>query len=270
MVPASERPADDETRGGLLSDWPGRYRFGRFLTRALAHAIAPTRRNLAYWAACAATLALELALVAILRDGHIYGWEQDVTRLFQRAPGRNLIFDVANFLTNTISWPFAALFAAIVGAVLLVRQYSVAFLLLLTFPTHVLAQFPKALMDRPRPSSLYEGIDGVGGFQSFPSGHAEFVISFYGFLTCFAISRTSSRPVRWLIVGVWLTLTAAIGFGRVAMGRHWPIDILASYVIGAGILSGLLWLWDALRAARDEVLTGNYPQAPGDLATLDL
>ena len=35
------------------------------------------------------------------------------------------------------------------------------------------------------------------------------------------------------------------GFGRIAEGRHWPLDVIASYIIGLGLLSGLIWLHSA-------------------------
>ncbi|MCL4232636.1 hypothetical protein DCC78_05245 [bacterium] len=254
MVPPERRSLPGERRTGPLRAWPGRDRFRRFLARAVALAVAPSRRNIAYWSICAATLGLELVMVAVLSDGHIYEWEKEVTRLFQQVPGRRTVFDVASFLTNTLSLPFVLLLLAVVGAAVAMGQYTPAFLLALTFPVHVLAQFPKAIIERPRPSAAYQGIDGVGGVMSFPSGHAEYVVSFYGLLACLALARFRSYRVRALIVALWLALAAATGFGRIATGRHWPIDILVSYAIGAGILSGLLWLRHALQTARAEIL----------------
>lgn len=240
-------------------------RASAFIRRAFAYAVAPTRHNLGHWALCAGMLAMELCLIVVLRDGRIYEWEQDLTRLFQKTPGRHATFDVANFLTNTISLEFMVVFVAVVAAVAALRMYSGAFLLLLTFPVHVLAQFPKAIIERPRPSPAYPGIEGVGGYLSFPSGHAEFVISFYGLLTYLLVGRVRSRPGRWAMVAGWLGLVLTTGFARIAMGRHWPIDVLASYGIGVGVLSGLLWLHHALRAAAREVA----PTAPGGAATVD-
>jgi membrane-associated phospholipid phosphatase len=47
-----------------------------------------------------------------------------------------------------------------------------------------------------------------------------------------------------------MAFVLATGFGRVAMGRHWPIDVLASYVVGLGLLSGLIWIHRALKQAE--------------------
>lgn len=219
---------------------------------AARRAIQPIRRNVLHWCSWAAALAVEIGLLAVLRDGEIYEWEQSLTRALQDVPGKNAVFVVTSTLTNTLSTPFLLIFATIAGIVVISGHRWVALLLLLSFPLHVLAQFPKALIDRPRPSDAFDGVDGVGGLQSFPSGHAEYVITFYGFLAYFLVLHTPGKWQRTAIVGAWVVFTLATGFGRVAEGRHWPLDVFASYVVGIGLLSGLIWLHAALRRAEEE------------------
>ena len=124
--------------------------------------------------------------------------------------------------------------------------------MLLSFPLHIAAQFPKAIVDRERPSALFEGIEGVGGPQSFPSGHSEYVVTFYGLLAYLVVRRLRARWQRALVLGAWIAFVLATGFGRVAEGRHWPVDVLASYAIGLGLLSGLVWLHTAISEAESE------------------
>lgn len=217
---------------------------------AVYFALLPTRRNVLHWASWALALGVELALVVVLRHERIYGWEQEVTRRLQDVPGKHLAIDSTSPLTNTLSVPFLLLFLAIVGGVLLLGHRGAAVLLLLTFPLHVLAQFPKALVDRPRPSGVFAGIEGVGGSQSFPSGHAEYVVTFYGFLAYLLILHVRGRWARAAIIAGWVVFVLATGFGRVAQGRHWPLDVLTSFLIGLGLLSGMIWLHSALRYAK--------------------
>jgi membrane-associated phospholipid phosphatase len=207
----------------------------------------PTRRNALFWTSWAVALGFELVMMGVLWGGHIYGWEQSVARAFQDVPGRQVVFDLSSTITNTISVEFALLFAVIVGGAYLLRFRAEAALLLLAFPLHVLAQFPKFFLERPRPSSAFEGIEGVGGLNSFPSGHSEFVVTFYGFIAYLLIGRASRPWQRWAIAVAFLAFALATGFGRVALGRHWPVDVLSSYVIGLGILSGLIWLHTTYR-----------------------
>ena len=223
------------------------------LQRAAVHAVTPTSLNLALWACCAVALGIELGLVLILREGDIFGWEQSLTRVMQDVPGERIVFEMTSPPTNTISAPFVLLFATLTGFVILSRHRWAALMLLLSFPLHVLAQFPKALVDRPRPSAAFDGIEGVGGLQSFPSGHAEYVITFYGFLAYLLVLHARHRAQRVAIIVAWAAFALATGFGRIAEGRHWPLDVLASYVVGFGLLAGLVWLHDALTAAEAEL-----------------
>lgn len=223
---------------------------------ALSFAVRPTRRNLLHWASWVLALGVELVLVVVLRNGRIFGWEQTIARELQGVPGKAVVFDVSSTLTNTLSVPFLAIFLVIVAVALLLGHRAAAVLLLLTFPLHVLSQFPKALVARPRPSAEFEGIEGVGGLQSFPSGHAEYVVTFYGFLAYLLMLRVNGHWPRVAILAGWVALVLATGFGRVALGRHWPLDVLASYLIGLGLLSGMIWLHSAFRHAKDARSSG--------------
>lgn len=213
----------------------------------LRRAFEPTRRNVLHWASWVAALGFEVAVLAVLRTGEVFAWEQSMTRAFQEVAFAEPVFEVTSTLTNTLSVPFAALFIAIVAAAWIAGERRAAFLLALSFPLHVLAQFPKAFVDRPRPSPAFEGIEGVGGLQSFPSGHAEYVVAFYGFIALLLWRRCRGRWARVAILLGWSGFVLATGFGRIAAGRHWPLDVLTSYVVGAGLLSGLIWLDSALR-----------------------
>jgi membrane-associated phospholipid phosphatase len=121
----------------------------------------------------------------------------------------------------------------------------------------VLTQFPKALIDRPRPPAGFSSIVGPGGDHSFPSGHAEYVISFYGFLAIIVLQHVDRRWQRVLVATSFAIFALTVGAGRVSMGRHWPIDILASYAFGAAILSGILWLRHSIRQAMAATASRN-------------
>ncbi|MCL5007044.1 MAG: phosphatase PAP2 family protein [Patescibacteria group bacterium] len=59
--------------------------------------------------------------------------------------------------------------------------------------------------------------------SSFPSGHVSFLVPVA--LSAFLINRRA---------GIWISvLTLLIGFGRIAVGVHWPSDVLGGILIGA-------------------------------------
>lgn len=220
------------------------------LADAVRIAFRPTRRNVLHWVSWAAALTVQGLFVLLLKDGSIYDWEADVAREIQKTPGRFELFDASNYLTNTIAWEFVPLIGTVVAISLWLRHFLAALLFVLTFPLHVLAQWPKAVLDRPRPPAGFDGLDGVGGFQSFPSGHSEFVVTFWGF-AAFILLLHADRPwQRALVLVPFLGLVVATGYGRVALGRHWPLDVLVSYVVGLGLLSGLIWIYAAVREAQ--------------------
>ena len=83
---------------------------------------------------------------------------------------------------------------------------------------------PKPLMEVPTTSS-------------FPSGHAS---------TSFACAYVISRLAPRLTVFVYV-LAALIGFSRIYVGVHYPLDVLAGAVLGLVVAKALLTLLAALR-----------------------
>lgn len=214
-------------------------------------AMSPSRRNLLHWLSFALALSVVLSFTFILADGRVYGWEQDVTRLMQAVDYPRWLFRItSDRLTNGEAWEGASIVASTAIVLWLLRQRVEAALVMLVLPLHVLGNFPKAIVERDRPSDFFEGIVGVGGGMSFPSGHAEFAITFYGFMAYLGLMHLRGRAQRVSVILVWLAFVVLVGFGRIAHGRHWPLDVLIGYVVGIGLLSGLIWLRNAFCRAR--------------------
>jgi undecaprenyl-diphosphatase len=218
-------------------------------SEVLATALAPTRRNVLHWLSWAVSLGTVTAITLLVIDGRVYGWEVDLTREIQSWSYPMWLFRMTSeHLTDPMSHVGSGVFLAAAGLLWFTGRRVEAFIVLLIFPLHVLGNFPKALVERDRPSEVMDGISGIGGGKSFPSGHSEFAISFYGFLVFLVVLELKLGWQRALLVVAWLTFVTLCGTGRIAYGRHWPLDVLASYVMGAGILSGLIWLHAVLRA----------------------
>lgn len=87
----------------------------------------------------------------------------------------------------------------------------------------------KLLVASPRPFQVIESIEGkriatAEGF-SFPSGHTQGASTFY-----LSIAYGSKRRVFVLLAFV---LSVAVGFSRLYLGVHWPVDTIAGLVFGA-------------------------------------
>jgi len=80
----------------------------------------------------------------------------------------------------------------------------------------------------PRPFLVLDDVNKLinhGGMDSFPSGHATF----------FAAIATSLYFYHKKIALFYALGALIIGISRVAAGIHWPIDILAGYIIGGAV-----------------------------------
>jgi undecaprenyl-diphosphatase len=92
----------------------------------------------------------------------------------------------------------------------------------------------KILFHRPRPNYwvlIHEPS------WSYPSGHTTLVIAFYGFWT--AVAWTSDLPLaakRWIRIAFAL-FAIAIGWSRLALGAHYPTDLVGGYLLGAAMAS---------------------------------
>jgi membrane-associated phospholipid phosphatase len=223
------------------------------MRKAVRIGFQPTRRNVLHWASWAVSLGVLLVMTAVLLDGDVYGWEIDFTRWAQKTNYPEWAFKLtADRLTNSDTPEGAIIITSVVAGLWLLRLRIEAALVALSVPLHILGNFPKAFVDRERPSELIDGMNGLGGMKSFPSGHAEFAITFYGFLVFVALLHISNRLARALLVAAWIAMALAVGFARIEVGKHWPLDVIAGYAVGIGLLSGLIWLHASLTAAKDD------------------
>ena len=86
--------------------------------------------------------------------------------------------------------------------------------------------------DRPRPDLVAHQMEALSA--SFPSGHSATAAVVYLTLGALIARALPRRGLRALAVGTAVALTLGIGVSRVYLGVHWPTDVLAGWVVGAG------------------------------------
>ncbi len=69
-------------------------------------------------------------------------------------------------------------------------------------------------------------------FGSFPSLHATLSVSVYALAIALILRRTHSRHKRRVGVLIAMSLVVSIGFSRLYLGVHYPLDVLGGYLVG--------------------------------------
>jgi len=127
---------------------------------------------------------------------------------------------------------------------------SAVFLLLTVMCSAGLNVVIDDLVARPRPDPHTEPIHvytPIVPFPTYPSGHTEHDVAFYGFLLYLSFTRPVREwRYRWLLIPLQLYALfdiLAIGYSRVLEGDHWLTDVLGGYLEGALYLLFFIFLY---------------------------
>jgi undecaprenyl-diphosphatase len=103
----------------------------------------------------------------------------------------------------------------------------------------------KIAVRRPRPIEYIEVMQHAGdpnftvsttdSSQSFFSGHAAICAATTATATYLAFARSPDTIRPWLTLGIGTAVTAFVGYERVRAGMHFPTDVIAGTLAGAGI-----------------------------------
>ena len=116
------------------------------------------------------------------------------------------------------------------------------------------------LVARPRPDVVDWA--GPAGGSAFPSGHTTAATLGAGALAWSLARHTDRRAVRLAVWGAAAAYAAAVGWSRVWLGVHWPLDVAGGWLLGAGWLTATAW---AVAKGRHGV-AGLAPWAPAPAA----
>jgi undecaprenyl-diphosphatase len=91
----------------------------------------------------------------------------------------------------------------------------------------------KTAVDRTRPDPSEALVAEPG--NSFPSGHTQAAVVGYGvlLLMLLPVIKPPHRP--WVITAA-VAMVALIGFSRIALGAHYPSDVIGAALIGSAWL----------------------------------
>lgn len=202
--------------------------------------------------------------VAIHFHPNPYSFDLTVTEDIQSIhywPGVVPILDFPSLLNDPI--PSAVALIAwfvgmlLVGFVRLLRKLpalawfqAAIFLVLTVMSSAGLNVVIDELVGRPRPNPRVYPIHlytSVVPFPTYPSGHTEHDIAYYGFLLYLSFTKPVREwRYRWVLLPFQLYAVfdiLAIGYSRILEGDHWLTDVLGGYLEGAIYLLFFIFLY---------------------------
>lgn len=120
----------------------------------------------------------------------------------------------------------------VVGYLALARKrMAMLFVFASVVTGQVLSTGLKLLFERPRPDLIPNAPRVFTA--SFPSGHAMLSTVTYLTLAALLTRIETRRPIQHYFMAAGILLTILVGVSRVALGVHWPTDVLAGWCVGA-------------------------------------
>lgn len=194
------------------------------------------RRSLLLWAAGALAVFTGVAVLVATEPAWFVDADQQVSASTEAtAAGSPWVSTLAQAVTLLGSgWVALALVLAVGGALLVARRPFLAFSLAAAVGgSALLNTVVKAGVQRDRPDYPGRVIDPLG--SSFPSGHSQSVVVTWvsvllvvGWATVLAGQAARVASVLFVVLAV-----AAVGWSRVALGVHWPSDVLGGWSLGS-------------------------------------
>lgn len=160
-------------------------------------------------------------------------------------------------------WFLCLLVAGVASVLIAIRQRRLA--LFIVMSTSAGAVFNTALklwFERARPDLVPHEVFVANA--SFPSGHAFGAAMVYLTLAALLTLRLAPWPARAILLTMAVGVALAVGVSRVALGVHWPSDVLAGWAAGSAwalatwlIANGTGWFDHAGLPVEDDLTGGN-------------
>jgi len=177
--------------------------------------LSPTRQLIA-------AMVLLVISFGLTKSPAVLDWEISIFQSVYNQPD----FLHGIFFTITQFGSIHALFI-LLGIYLFLRHYHVIIRIIMSGTlAYLVSGFAKDIWGRERPNEILLNIvnlDYVVRGPGFPSGHMALATAM-----AFTIAHYVPRKYSWIIFG----LLGAVGYSRVYLGVHFPVDILGGFAIG--------------------------------------
>ncbi|MGC5566061.1 phosphatase PAP2 family protein [Streptomyces sp. FR-108] len=203
----------------------------------------PLRAPLGLIAVLAAAL---VAALGVMYAGHtepgtVDRWFVEPTDDSVRQPWRGVALAV-DFLGEP-GGAAALILAAVAGCLLRRRTRAAVFVVVGVGVTVVVATLLKSLVERT--------IHGPGNL-SYPSGHTAFLTALALIVALLAVGRFGPGRAggTLLVLAVGLVAGAVMGWAQVALGAHYPTDVLGGWCTALAVVPATAWTVDLVADRR--------------------
>ena len=185
-------------------------------------------------------------LTWLIVSGTTFPFDQ---QLLDAAKGLNQYLPEWRGLSDSANLPLIAIGAGIVVYLLWTKQRSEALLVIVVLALVTAgSEAVKQLVARPRPPGFDNTYLGV--VYSYPSGHVLEAVTIYGIIAVLVWRSRLPDVVRFAVPVVFTGIIALVAVARVAVGEHYPTDVLAGLLAGVGFVALFAWLTDVLARRR--------------------
>jgi len=221
-------------------------------------------RDPAAWVAAASALGF-LVLALVVNGQGFVAFDQPVIAAVQGLPIPSGAWEAITAAGGILLVPIGV---ALVAWLLLRRQYRLALIVAVALiGASLFTEVVKQIVERPRPPG--QPVVFAPGY-SFPSGHTLNGTVTYGLVAFVAWRSSLPRGARIAIVAALVALIAAVGLSRIALGVHYPSDVLAGWLAGTAIVTAAIvvtHLWGGVTSVdrplgADRAVPGSSRDAP--------
>jgi membrane-associated phospholipid phosphatase len=140
----------------------------------------------------------------------------------------------------TFPWYFLLLLSACLSAWMLQGVQGIALSLLSFIELWLLDKALRLILFQPRPSPDLIYVKKIMAGSAFPSSSALMYMATFGFLGIVALKTPGYSILKNMILLLSASMLTLTLIARVAVGAHWPSDILLSYLVGIIVIRGTL------------------------------
>lgn len=152
-------------------------------------------------------------------------------------------------IMKVISWPgyvvVAASLVLITSFIFRLFGYKKeAIFTLFTLLSGAVSSIAKMLVNRPRPGADMVRVIEETRQQSFPSGHTQFYVIFFGFIIVQMLTlKQIPHTIRYSVITICSLLILSVPFSRIYLGAHWFTDIVGGFLLGLICLTTLSYFY---------------------------